>query len=70
MFPGDDRLHLFAQAELFLVVLAGYILFTLGGLDATTDGLLSAVMITMTVALLCVFGLMACKSHCLPVVSL
>jgi hypothetical protein len=58
---GDDRLHLFAQTEIYLVVLAGYILYSLEivQLDETTDVLLSIVMIGMTVSLLSVGFLMA-----------
>jgi len=58
---GDDRLHLFAQTEIYLVVLAGYILYELNivTLDTATDVLLSIVMIGMTVAMLVIGVLMA-----------
>lgn len=41
---GDDRLHLFVQTELFLVVQAGYILYVGASdkLDEATDILLSS----------------------------
>jgi hypothetical protein len=61
---GDDRLHLFVQIELFLVIQAGFILFTTAGttLDYETDVLLSAVLITVTIALVLIFLLMAFKN--------
>jgi len=57
----DDMLHLFAQVELYLIVLAGYILTSLGtvALDEKTDIILSTVMITMSIGLLVAFMLMA-----------
>jgi len=58
---GDDRLHLFVQIELLLVVLAGYILVTTEavGLPEATDLLLSIVMIIMTVGVMTLFAGMA-----------
>jgi len=57
----DDMMHMFVQVELYLIVLAGYILTSLGTvtLDYTTDVVLSGVMITMTIGLLLAFLLLA-----------
>jgi uncharacterized membrane protein YciS (DUF1049 family) len=57
----DDMLHLFVQVELYLIVLAGYILTSLGtiALDEKTDIILSTVLIMMSVGLLVAFLLMA-----------
>jgi len=57
----DDLMHQFVQVELYLVVLAGYILTSLGTvtLDYTTDVVLSGVMIAMTIGLLLAFLLLA-----------
>jgi len=58
---GDDRLHLFAQTEIYLIVLAGFILFDSAavGLDERTDILLSTVMIMLTVGVFLAFLIMA-----------
>jgi hypothetical protein len=58
---SDDRLHLFVQIELFLVVLAGFILVSTAeaGLPENTDVLLSAVMIVMTIGVIVLFAFMA-----------
>jgi len=45
---GDDRLHLFAQTELYLIVLCAYILTAYDSLDNTTDVLLSVLLILIT----------------------
>jgi len=61
---GDDRLHLFVQTELFLVVLCGWILWKLevARLDEGTDILLSIVMIAMTIAIVAIFIIMAVRN--------
>jgi len=61
---GDDRLHLFAEVEVLMLVLMGYILYQEGDsyLDDRTDLLLSILLIALTVALIVVFFLMAAKN--------
>lgn len=54
---GDDRLHQVVQVELLLVMLSGSILYLDRELrrDASTDAALSALLILVTVAGICVF---------------
>ena len=61
---GDDRLHLFAEVEVLMLVLMGYILYQEGDsyLDDRTDLLLSILLIALTVALIAIFFLMAAKN--------
>lgn len=58
---GDDRLHLFANVEVFLIVMAGWILLATNTvvLDDTTDALLSTVLIMIVVGLLLAFVFLA-----------
>jgi hypothetical protein len=55
----DDTLHLFGQVELFLLLLAAYILQKeyATGLDPTTDLLLSIVLVGVICLLFCLFFL-------------
>src|SRR5688500_15235090 len=46
---GDDRLHGFAQVELFLLMLSGYIFFSGAGYDEATDIAISVFLIVIIV---------------------
>jgi IPT/TIG domain/Transient receptor potential (TRP) ion channel/Tyrosine-protein kinase ephrin type A/B receptor-like len=58
----DDRLHLFANLEIFLILLAGYILVDMDQeektLSTSSDILLSTLLIAMTVFVIVLFTLM------------
>jgi hypothetical protein len=51
---GDDRLSLFAQVEIFLLMLAGYVFFKTG-LDEAQDMTISVFLILATVGFMLVF---------------
>jgi len=64
---GDDRLQLFALTEIFLVILTGFILVDLQldenkTLSNSDDDLMSAVLITLTIALFIMFVVMAIRA--------
>lgn len=59
---GDDRFHLLVQLVLYLIALVGLIITQLPGAtagDAVEDGLISAVLIVLTVFLMCNFLVIA-----------
>jgi len=51
---GDDRLSLFAQVEIFLLMLAGFVFFK-DGLDDTQDMTISVFLILATIGFILVF---------------
>jgi len=55
---GDDRLHMFAQVELFLLMLAGFVFFREGVTDSQVK-LISAFLIIVTVCFMVLFILQA-----------
>jgi len=61
---GDDRLHLFAEVEIFLVAFCGWILLDSGAarLEETINWLLSVVLIALTVLLIVIFLLMSVRN--------
>jgi len=46
---GDDRLHLLGQTELYLLILSAFVLDHYDRLDDTSDALLSALLIVITI---------------------
>jgi hypothetical protein len=54
---GDDRLHLYAQVEIFLLLLAGYAFFrgSIDSLDDSMDALMSAFLIIVVLGFIGVF---------------
>eukprot|EP01006_Ploeotia_vitrea_P035745 TRINITY_DN65931_c10_g3_i2.p1 TRINITY_DN65931_c10_g3~~TRINITY_DN65931_c10_g3_i2.p1 ORF type:complete len:506 (+),score=273.25 TRINITY_DN65931_c10_g3_i2:97-1614(+) len=52
---GDDRLHLFAQTEIFIIMLGAYTLDLFGELDDEADVVLSTVLILIILNLLSIF---------------
>lgn len=59
---GDDQLALLAETEIYLLVLAAYLLVFNGiEMDKSTDIVLSTLFITMTVAMLLTFVLMVVR---------
>jgi hypothetical protein len=52
---GDDRLHLSAQVELFLMMLAGFVFLRGNKLDTTSDALISIFLIIVVTGFVIVF---------------
>jgi len=63
---SDDRLHLFAQMQIFLVVLGGYFFISLENngdfISDQDDTQMSVVLIFLTLCLVVIFSIMAIKS--------